>query len=90
MATVTQALNNAFGQRQVSTIYNALNQYRVVMEVAPRFAQGPEALDRLYVVTATGQRVPLSAFSRYEHGRRPTTASATSGQFASDERCPSS
>ena len=40
MSTVTQALNNAFGQRQVSTIYNAMNQYRVVMEVAPRFAPG--------------------------------------------------
>ena len=39
MSTVTQALNNAFGQRQVSTIYNALNQYRVVMEVSPEFAQ---------------------------------------------------
>ena len=64
MNTVTQALNNAFGQRQVSTIYNAMNQYRVVMEVAPRFAQGPEALDQLYVVTENG-RVPLSAFSKY-------------------------
>ena len=65
MATVTQALNNAFGQRQVSTIYNAMNQYRVVMEVAPQFAQGPESLDQVYVVTATGSRVPLSAFSHY-------------------------
>jgi len=65
MSTVTQALNNAFGQRQVSTIYNAMNQYRVVMEVAPQFAQGPEALDQVYVVTTTGNRVPLSAFSRY-------------------------
>jgi multidrug efflux pump len=65
MATVTQALNNAFGQRQVSTIYNAMNQYRVVMEVAPQFAQGPEALDQVHVVTATGSRVPLSTFSRY-------------------------
>jgi multidrug efflux pump len=65
MTDVTQALNNAFGQRQVSTIYNALNQYRVVMEVAPGFAQGPEALDRLRVV-AGGQTVPLSAFSSYE------------------------
>ena len=65
MSTVTQALNNAFGQRQVSTIYNAMNQYRVVMEVAPQFAQGPEALDQVYVVTATGNRVPLSAFSGY-------------------------
>ncbi|MBK5299242.1 MAG: efflux RND transporter permease subunit [Vicinamibacteria bacterium] len=82
MATVTQALNNAFGQRQVSTIYNALNQYRVVMEVAPEYAQGPEALDRLYVI-ANGQRVPLSAFSRYEH----TTADDRVqhwGQFASE------
>jgi multidrug efflux pump len=66
MTDVTQALNNAFGQRQVSTIYNALNQYRVVMEVEPNFAQGPEALDRLRVV-ASGQRVPLSSFSSYQH-----------------------
>jgi len=66
MTDVTNALNNAFGQRQVSTIYNALNQYRVVMEVAPGFAQGPEALDRLRVV-AGGQTVPLSSFSNYEH-----------------------
>ena len=65
MSTVTQALNNAFGQRQVSTIYNQMNQYRVVMEVAPQFAQGPEALDQVHVVTAAGNRVPLSAFSRY-------------------------
>ena len=66
MTDVTNALNNAFGQRQVSTIYNALNQYRVVMEVAPGFAQGPEALDRLRVV-AGGQTVPLSSFSNYQH-----------------------
>jgi multidrug efflux pump len=82
MNTVTQTLNNAFGQRQVSTIYNALNQYRVVMEIAPERAQGPEALDRLYVISSTGQRVPLSAFSRYEH----TTANdrvSHWGQFAS-------
>jgi multidrug efflux pump len=65
MNDVTSALNNAFGQRQVSTIYNDLNQYRVVMEVAPGFAQGPEALDRLRVVTG-GQTVPLSSFSSYQ------------------------
>ncbi len=82
MNTVTQTLNNAFGQRQVSTIYNALNQYRVVMEVAPEQAQGPEALDRLYVISASGQRVPLSAFSRYEHTTAPDRVSH-SGQFAS-------
>jgi multidrug efflux pump len=82
MATVTQTLNNAFGQRQVSTIYNALNQYRVVMEVAPEYARGPEALDRLQVIAAGGQRVPLSAFSRYE---RTTARDRVNhwGQFAS-------
>ena len=82
MATVTQALNNAFGQRQVSTIYNALNQYRVVMEVAPELAQGPEALDRMYVIANDGQRVPLSAFSGYEHGAADDRVSHW-GQFAS-------
>ena len=81
MSTVTQALNNAFGQRQVSTIYNALNQYRVVMEVAPEFAQGPQALDHLFVVT-NGRRVPLSAFSHYEHTTAPDRINHT-GQFAS-------
>jgi multidrug efflux pump len=81
MSTVTGTLNNAFGQRQVSTIYNALNQYRVVMEVAPEQAQGPEALDRLYVL-ANGQRVPLSAFSHYERSVANDRVSHT-GQFAS-------
>ncbi|AMY12094.1 Multidrug transporter MdtC [Luteitalea pratensis] len=81
MNTVTQALNNAFGQRQVSTIYNAMNQYRVVMEVAPRFAQGPEALDEVYVVTAAG-RVPLSSFSHYTRSTANDRVSRND-QFAS-------
>jgi multidrug efflux pump len=82
MDDVTQALNNAFGQRQVSTIYNQSNQYRVVMEVAPEHAQGPEALDRLQVI-ANGQRIPLSAFSRYGHSSSPDRVSRW-GQFASE------
>jgi multidrug efflux pump len=82
MDDVTQALNNAFGQRQVSTIYNQSNQYRVVMEVAPEHAQGPEALDRLHVI-ANGRRVPLSAFSRYGHSASPDRISRW-GQFASE------
>jgi multidrug efflux pump len=81
MNTVTQTLNNAFGQRQVSTIYNAMNQYRVVMEVAPKFAQGPEALDQLYVVTESG-RVPLSAFSQYTRSTANDRVSRND-QFAS-------
>ncbi len=81
MNTVTQTLNNAFGQRQVSTIYNSMNQYRVVMEVAPRYAQGPEALDDLYVVTPTG-RVPLSTISRYTRSSANDRVSRND-QFAS-------
>ena len=75
MATVTQTLNNAYGQRQVSTIYNALNQYRVVMEVEPSQARGPEALDRLYVM-AKGERIPLSAFSGYDRTVAPGSRAA--------------
>jgi len=81
MSTITQTLNNAFGQRQVSTIYNSMNQYRVVMEVAPRYAQGPEALDQLYVVTPEG-RVPLSAISRYTRSAANDRVSRND-QFAS-------
>lgn len=83
MNTVTQALNNAFGQRQVSTIYNAMNQYRVVMEVAPQFAQGPESLDQVHVVTAAGNRVPLSVFSHYTRSSANDRVSR-SDQFASE------
>jgi multidrug efflux pump len=84
MNTVTQALNNAFGQRQVSTIYNAMNQYRVVMEVAPQFAQGPEALDQVYVVTSGGNRVPLSTFSHYTRSSADDRISRND-QFASED-----
>jgi multidrug efflux pump len=67
----------------VSTIYNAMNQYRVVMEVAPKFAQGPESLDQVYVVTNTGSRVPLSTFSRYTRTSANDRISR-SDQFASE------
>ena len=63
---IDATLNDLFGQRQVSTIYNPLNQYRVVMEAAPQYWQSPEALDSVYVSTSSGAQVPLSAFSRYE------------------------
>lgn len=62
---VDAALNNAYGQRQVSTIYRPLNQYRVVMEVDKNFRQGPEALDQLFVVNSRDEVVPFSAFARY-------------------------
>jgi len=51
---IDSTLYDAFGQRQVSTIYNALNQYHVVMEVAPRYWQSPETLKDIYISTAAG------------------------------------
>ena len=73
-------LNNLFGQRQVSTIYNPLNQYHVVMEVAPTYWQNPTELNNTYVVSSSGAEVPLSAFARWE----PTNTSLVvnhQGQF---------
>ena len=62
---VDTTLNDAFGQRQVSTIYSALNQYHVVMEAAPEFWQSAAALDNVYVSTSSGAQVPLSTFAHY-------------------------
>ncbi|HVS26413.1 MAG TPA: multidrug efflux RND transporter permease subunit [Burkholderiales bacterium] len=63
---IDATLNDAFGQRQVSTIYNPLNQYRVVMEAAPQYWQIPATLNNVYVSTSGGAQVPLSAFAHYE------------------------
>src|SRR3989440_326790 len=65
---IDQTLGNAFGQQVVSTIYTERNQYRVVMEVDPRYAQGPDALKDVYVATPNGT-VPLSAVARYDYSR---------------------
>jgi multidrug efflux pump len=67
---IDNTLYDAFGQRQVSTMYTSLNQYHVVMEAAPQYNQSPEFLRQIYVRSPGGQEVPLSAFSRYV----PTTA----------------
>ncbi len=66
MADVDNTLGDAFGQRQVSNIYKGLNQYHVVLEVAPDFQENPAALDLIYVPSNTGKLVPLSAFAHYE------------------------
>jgi multidrug efflux pump len=78
---IDATLNDAFGQRQVSTIYNALNQYRVVMEVAPQFWQSPETLKDVYVSAPGGAQVPLSAFSSYGPTNTPLGVNHQ-GQFA--------
>jgi multidrug efflux pump len=64
-------LNDAFGQRLVSTIYAQLNQYHVVMEAAPKYWQSAAALDAVYVKTAAGAQVPLSAFATYAPTNTP-------------------
>src|SRR4029077_4191160 len=66
MRTIDTALNLAFGQAQVSTIYTTLNQYRVVLEVAPQHWQGPEALEKIYVLSPLKGQIPLSSIARYE------------------------
>src|SRR5213593_2628770 len=65
---IDDTLYDAFGQRQVSTIFTQLNQYHVVLEVAPRFQENPEALKTIYVKSATGTQVPLSAFTTVAPG----------------------
>jgi multidrug efflux pump len=62
---IDNVLYDAFGQRQVSTMYKSLNQYHVIMEAAPRFWQDPEFLREIYVVSPQNQAVPMSAFSTF-------------------------
>jgi multidrug efflux pump subunit AcrB len=69
--TIDQTLNDAFGQRLVSTIYAPLNQYRVVMEAKDKYLQRPEALNDIYLIAASGQRVPLAALAHYEQDTTP-------------------
>jgi multidrug efflux pump len=78
---IDTALNLAFGQSQVSTIYQDRNQYRVVMEAAPEYWQSPETLKSIYVLSPTHGQVPLAAFSRYEPTLAPL-AVQHQGQFA--------
>ncbi|MBD9657689.1 efflux RND transporter permease subunit [Pseudomonas sp. PDM12] len=81
MSLVTGVLNNAFSQRQISTIYDSLNQYSVVMEINPRYAQSPEALAQIQLITADGARVPLSAIAHWENSLEDDRISHQ-GQFA--------
>ncbi len=77
---IDDILYDAFGQRQVSTIFTQLNQYRVILEVKPEFQRDPAALAHVYVPTAGGDQVPLSAFTRFESARTPLAISHQ-GQF---------
>jgi len=73
MQDINDALNDAFSQRQVSTIYTQRNQYRVVLEVAPEDRDDPEDLTRIYVPGRNGVGVPLSALATVTRGLTPLT-----------------
>ncbi|MGH8387523.1 MAG: efflux RND transporter permease subunit [Pseudomonas sp.] len=83
MDMVTAVLNNAYSQRQISTIYDSLNQYQVVMEVNPKYAQDPITLKQVQVITADGARIPLSTIAHYESSLEDDRVSHE-GQFASE------
>ena len=68
-ATIDQVLYDAFGQREVSTMYTALNQYFVVMEVDPKYQLSPDALNGIFVKSSTGSMVPLSAIAKFTQQR---------------------
>jgi multidrug efflux pump len=79
---IDNALYDAFGQRQVSTMYRPLNQYHVVMEVAPEFQQTTQALQNIYLRSSSGQPIPLAAFTHYAPSNIPLAVNHQS-QFPS-------
>jgi multidrug efflux pump len=77
---IDDTLDDAFAQRQVSTIFTQQNQYHVVLEVAPKFQKNPDSLNNIYVKSSNGTQVPLSAFTHFEE--KPTAlAISHQGQF---------
>jgi multidrug efflux pump len=84
LGVTTQMIDNtlysAFGQRPISTIFAPLNQYQVVMEVAPQFTRNPESLRDIYVKSSTGEQVPLAAFAHYVATTAPLAVNHQ-GQF---------
>jgi multidrug efflux pump len=81
-SAIDNTLYDAFGQRQVSTTYEQLNQYHVVMEADPSFTQNPDGLRYIYVKGSNGVQVPLSAFCHYDTSTTPLQVNH-SGQFPS-------
>jgi multidrug efflux pump len=82
LQSVDDVLYDAFGQRQVSTTFTQLNLYRVILEVKPEFQQNPDALSQIFVKTANGDQVPLSAFTKMAPALTPLSV-AHQGQFPS-------
>ncbi len=79
---IDDTLYDAFGQRQVSTMFTQQNQYHVILEVSPKFQRNPSALDAIYVKSSNGMQVPLSTFTHFEQ-KAATLAIEHQGQFPS-------
>jgi multidrug efflux pump len=79
---IDNTLYDAFGQRPVSTMYAGLNQYHVIMEVAPKYTRDPESLREIYIPSAGGSPIPLSAIAHYAPSTAPLTVNHQ-GQFPS-------
>ena len=79
-AMIDSTLYDAFGQREVSTMYTGLNQYFVVMEVDPKFQRSPDALNGIFIKSSSGAMVPLSTIAHYEN-RRTSLAVNHQGQY---------
>jgi len=71
VAQIQSALGDAFGSRQISTIYTPTNEYQVIIEVKPEYQRDPSALGRLYIRSSSGQLVPLSAVAKFSTGVGP-------------------
>ncbi len=74
-AQIENALNDAYGSKQVSTIYTDVNEYWVILEVEPQYQRDPIALSQLYILSSTGKLVPLSAVAKLTRDLGPTTVS---------------
>ena len=83
MQVIIDTLNDAFGQRQISTIYTQTNQYRVVLEAAPEYQRDPSSLSKLFVPSTNGSQVPVSAFTTLERTTAPLVISHQA-QFPAD------
>ena len=79
---IDNALYDAFGQRQIATLFTQLNQYHLVLEALPDFQKDPAMLDKIYVKSSSGSAVPLSTFTHFESGTAPLVINRQ-GQFSS-------
>lgn len=82
MRTIASVLNNSFSQRQVATLYDQQNQYRIVMELLPGYTAQPEVLQQLQIIAADGRQIPLAAIASYQYGLVSERVQHD-GQFAS-------